>query len=150
MDRSASLISDEMRLRVRHLVPGEIDHELIWLSVSISSLLLAAAWLVLGLPWPICMFHQLTGLPCFTCGMTRCAIRFFHGHFLAALKWNPLVFGLLCGVAAYDIYAFASLATRAPRLRIGFGEMQKKYLRIIAVSALALNWSYLLLHWRDF
>jgi len=150
MDRSASLISDEMRLRVRHLVPGEIDHELIWLSVSISSLLLAAAWLVLGLPWPICMFHQVTGLPCFTCGMTRCAIQFFHGHFLAALKWNPLVFGLLCGVAAYDLYAFASLATRAPRLRIAFGEMQKKYLRIIAVSALALNWSYLLLHWRDF
>src|SRR2546423_14532465 len=105
-----------MRLRVRHLVPGEIDHELIWLSVSISSLLLAAAWLVLGLAWPICMFHQLTGLPWFTRRMARCAIQFFDGHFLAELKWNPLVFGLLCGAAAYDSYAFASLATRAARL----------------------------------
>jgi hypothetical protein len=82
--------------------------------------------------------------------MTRCAIQFFHGHFLAALKWNPLIFGLLCGVAAYDLYAFTSLATRAPRLRIAFGETQKKYLRIIVISALAVNWIYLLLHWRDF
>jgi hypothetical protein len=27
-----------MRLRVRRLSPGEIDHELIWLSVSLASL----------------------------------------------------------------------------------------------------------------
>jgi Protein of unknown function (DUF2752) len=139
-----------MQIARRSLAPGKIDYELVWFSVSVLALGAAAAWLALGLPWPICMFHQLTGLPCFTCGMTRCAIQFFHGHFLAALKWNPLVFGLLCGVVAYDFYAFASLATRAPRLRIAFGEMQKKYLRIIVISALALNWIYLLLHWRDF
>ncbi|HEY2143379.1 MAG TPA: DUF2752 domain-containing protein [Candidatus Udaeobacter sp.] len=139
-----------MQLGVRHIAPGEIDYELVWLSVSVSAFAAAAAWLALGLPWPICMFHQLTGLPCLTCGMTRCAIQFFHGHFLAALKWNPLVFGLLCGVAAYDLYAFTSLATRAPRLRIAFGETQKKYLRVIVIGALALNWIYLLLHWRDF
>jgi hypothetical protein len=139
-----------MQVRGHHLNTGEIDHELIWLSVSIVSVIVAASWLALGLPWPVCVFHQLTGLPCVTCGMTRCAIQFFHGHFLAALKWNPLVFGLLCGVAAYDLYAFTSLAARAPRLRIAFGETQKKYLRIIVISALALNWIYLLLHWRDF
>ena len=139
-----------MQVRGHYLNTGEIDHELIWLSVSIVSVIVAASWLALGLPWPVCVFHQLTGLPCVTCGMTRCAIQFFHGHFLASLKWNPLVFGLLCGVAAYDLYAFTSLATRAPRLRIAFGETQKKYLRIIVISALALNWIYLLLHWRDF
>jgi hypothetical protein len=139
-----------MQFSVRRLAPGELDHELIWLSVSVLSLSFAAAWLTIGLPWPRCVFHDLTNLPCVTCGMTRCAIQFFHGHFLAALKWNPLVFGLLCGVAAYDLYAFTSLATRAPRLRIAFGETQKKYLRIIVISALALNWIYLLSHWRDF
>ena len=139
-----------MQFSVRRLVPGELDHELIWLSASVLSLGFAAVWLTLGLPWPHCVFHAVTNLPCVTCGMTRCAIQFFHGHFLAALKWNPLVFGLLCAVAAYDLYAFTSLATRAPRLRIAFGETQKKYLRIIIISALALNWIYLLLHWRDF
>src|SRR5205823_12774360 len=119
-----------MQLSVRRLAPGELDHELIWLTASVLSLVFAAVWLILGLPWPRCVFHDLTNLPCVTCGMTRCAIQFFRGHFLAAVNWNQVVFGLLCGVEAYDLYAFTSLATRAPRLLIAFGQMQTKYLRI--------------------
>ena len=140
-----------MRFRVRRLATGEIDHELIWLSISLVSLTLAAAWLAIGLPWPRCMFHEITGLPCVTCGMTRCGVQFFHGHFLAALKWNPLVFALLCGVVAYDLYAFATLAMRGPRLRICFCTQRvRTFVRFSVISAFALNWIYLLLHWRDF
>jgi hypothetical protein len=140
-----------MRLRVRRLVPGEIDHELIWLSASLVSLSLAAAWLTVGLPWPVCMFHEMTSLPCVTCGMTRCGIQFFHGHFLAALKWNPLVFTVLCGIVAFDLYALLVLVTRAPRLRIRFSTATAKtFVRMSVISALALNWTYLLLHWRNF
>ena len=139
-----------MQICRRQLDSGDIDHELIWLSVSVLSLGAAALWLVLGLPWPLCVFHQLTGLPCLTCGMTRCGIEFFHGHFFAALKWNPLVFALLCGVIAFDLYASATLAMRMPRLRIVFSEAEKRYLRVIIVAVLALNWLYSLSHWRDF
>jgi len=136
----------------RHqLRPGETDHELIWFTVSVGSLALAIAWFAFGLPWPRCLFHELTGLPCATCGMTRCAIQFFHGHFLAALKWNPLVFTALCGVLAFDAYAFAALATRAPRWRLSFSTRQAKtVVRIAVVSFVILNWLYLLLHWRNF
>src|SRR5260370_35934300 len=115
-----------MQVNQRPLAQGETDHELIWLAVSIGSLALATAWLALGLPWPRCVFHELTGLPCVTCGMTRCAIQFFHGHFLAALKWNPIVFTALSGVMAFDLYAFATLTTRAPRLRISFFTQRAK------------------------
>ena len=140
-----------MRLRIRSLAPGEIDHELIWLSVSVASLGLAAAWLTIGLPWPRCMFHEITSLPCVTCGMTRCGIQFFHAHFLAALKWNPLVFTALCGLTAFDLYAFATLATRGPRLRIClYKRTARTFVRGAVISALALNWTYLLLHWRNF
>ncbi|MBX6326511.1 MAG: DUF2752 domain-containing protein, partial [Chthoniobacterales bacterium] len=104
-----------MQLRRRQLGPGEPDYELIWFVVSVGSLAFAAVWLALGLPWPRCVFHELTGLPCATCGMTRCAIQFFHGHFLAALRWNPLMFAFLCGLAAFDLYALAVLVTGAPR-----------------------------------
>ena len=82
--------------------------------------------------------------------MTRCAIQFFHGHFLAALKWNPLVFAALCGVTVFDLYAFATLAMRAPRLRMVFRQREKKFARGIVIGALALNWIYLLIHWRNF
>ena len=140
-----------MQIVARRLEPGEIDYELVWLGASLASLGVAVAWFTLGLPWPHCVFHDLTGLPCITCGMTRCGIHFFHGHFLAALKWNPLVFAFLCGVTAFDLYAFAVLVTRAPRLRITFGaELQKKFVRSAVIAVLALNWSYLLLHWRNF
>jgi len=140
-----------MRLRVRRLFPGEIDHELIWLSVSLASLGLAAAWLTIGLPWPRCIFHEITSLPCVTCGMTRCGIQFFQAHFLAALKWNPLVFMALCSVTAFDLYASFVLVTRAPRLRFHFSTPTvKTFVRVSMVLALALNWTYLLLHWRNF
>jgi Protein of unknown function (DUF2752) len=139
-----------MRITARHLVPGEIDHELIWLSATAVSLGLAVSWFALGLPWPRCVFHDLTGLPCVTCGMTRSAIQFLHGHFFAALKWNPLVFALLWGVVAFDLYALVTLAMRGPRLRIVFRQAERKYARGVIVAVLALNWFYLLSHWRDF
>jgi hypothetical protein len=139
-----------MRLRIRRLAPGEFDHELLWLSVSLSTLLLAAGWLATGLPWPRCIFHEITGLPCVTCGMTRSAIAFFQGHFLAALKWNPLVFVFLFGAMVFDLYAFAVLVTRSPRLRVVFGQAERKYGRGAVICALALNWIYLLSHYKAF
>jgi hypothetical protein len=139
-----------MQLAWRPRKVHEVNHELLWLAVSLGSLALATAWFALGLPWPQCLFHEITGLPCVTCGMTRCTIQFFHGHFVAALKWNPLVFTALCGVMAFDLYAFATLAMRGPRLRIVFRQTAKKYARGVMVAALALNWIYLLSHWRDF
>jgi hypothetical protein len=150
LERVTTLTSDTMRFRVRRLAADEIDHELVWLSVSFVSLGLAAAWLTIGLPWPRCAFHEITGLPCVTCGMTRCGIQFFQGHFLAALKWNPLVFAFLCGVTAYDVYAFTTLATRAPRLRVAVGHAQRRCARGLVIGALMLNWIYLLIHWRNF
>jgi len=140
-----------VKFSIRRLAPGELDHELIWLSASVSSLALAAAWLTLGLPWPRCAFHELTSLPCVTCGMTRSAIQFFHGHFLAALRWNPFVFAVLCGVIAFDVYALSTIISRTPRLRIHLSTQRAKtLLRVSVISALALNWIYLLLHWRNF
>jgi hypothetical protein len=140
-----------MRLYRRRLAPGETDHELVWLSVSIASLGAAAAWFALRLPWPQCSFHALTGLPCATCGSTRSAIAFFHGQFLNAWKWNPLAFGFLCALSGFDIYAFVVLITRASRLRIAdFSPTEKTVARFLAVALLALNWIYLLSHWRNF
>jgi len=140
-----------MELARRHLATNELDHELIWLSVSLASLGLAVAWLALGLPWPRCLFHDLTGLPCVTCGMTRATVGFFHGHFLTALRWNPLIFGALCSLSIFDIYAFVVLILRAPRLRIAHITAGEGNLFRGAILALfALNWIYLLAHWRSY
>jgi hypothetical protein len=140
-----------VQLTRRHLAPNEADHELIWLSVSLGSLGLAAVWLVLGLPWPRCVFHDLTGLPCLTCGATRSTIEFLHGHFIAALGWNPLAFVALCALSVFDAYAVAVLIMQSPRLRIAhFTSGEKIFVRTLVAALLAINWTYLLAHWRKF
>ena len=134
-----------MQLTRRPLAPNELDHELIWLTVSLGSLALAAAWLALRLPWPHCIFLAVTGHPCVTCGATRSAIAFFHVDFWSAWKWNPLVFLFLSGLSIFDAYAFGVLVTRAPRFRVvQFAPAQKFFLRVLAVILLLSNWIYLL------
>src|SRR5436309_5843580 len=107
-----------MRIQSRRLAPGELDHELIWLSVSLGSLALAAGWFALRLAWPHCIFLAVTGHPCLTCGATRASIAFFPLDFMSAWKWNPLVFTILCGLSIFDSFAFAVLVISAPRLPI--------------------------------
>jgi hypothetical protein len=140
-----------VRLSRRCLHPGELDHELIWFSVSLSSLAMAALWFALHLPWPRCVFHELTGLPCLTCGATRAAMQFFHGNFRVALKWNPLAFAGLCAVSVFDLYAAIVLATHAPRWRIVYlTTFEKRFARMLVVALSLLNWVYLLSHSRNY
>lgn len=134
-----------MRSYFRPLAPKEIDHELLWLLVSSGTFLVLAAWLALGLPTPQCAFHSITGLPCPTCGATRAAIQFLHGHFGTSLRFNPLAFFAFCAVIIFDLYAVAALTTRARRLRIeSFSGAAIKRVRAIALLLLACNWLYLL------
>jgi hypothetical protein len=136
-----------MRLLWRRRSARETDHELIWLAVAIASMAGGALWLALRLPWPRCPFLSVTGLPCLTCGATRCSIALLHGDFLSALRWNPLALAALCALAVFDLYAAIVLVGRMPRLRIvEWTSAEKKMARIAVISLLAINWIYLLAH----
>lgn len=50
--------------------------------------------------YPVCHFHQLTGLNCPGCGMTRAAHALLHGDLGAALHQNALFVGVLLLLAA--------------------------------------------------
>ncbi|MEY2480667.1 MAG: hypothetical protein QOI04_1594 [Verrucomicrobiota bacterium] len=133
-----------MQVSWRRLGPGETDLELLWLSVSLGGLVVAAAWMTLHLPWPHCFFLAVTGHPCVGCGGTRAAIAFFHGDFIASSKWNPLAFVFLCGVALFDVYAAVVLVARVPRLRVKVSGTEKIFARSFVIALLAANWIYLL------
>lgn len=136
-----------MRLRWKRLAPAETDYELLWLCVSVAALAAGALWFGLHLPWPSCAFHAFTGLPCVTCGATRSTIQFLHGHFEAALLFNPLIFVGLCAIAVFDVYALAVLVTRAPRLRVAdWKRTETSVVRALVIAVLVLNWAYLLAH----
>ena len=134
-----------MQISWRRVAPNESDHELIWLIISLASMVGGGVWLALGLPWPRCPFLAVTGLPCMTCGATRSTIALLHGDFLAALRWNPLAFVALCGVVAFDLYALIVVVGGNARLRIvGWTSTEKNITRIAVVGLIALNWIYLL------
>jgi len=50
--------------------------------------------------YPVCLFHELTGLNCPGCGGTRAAYQLLHGHPLAALRDNALFILTLVALAA--------------------------------------------------
>lgn len=89
-----------MRLRQRFSPPVVIA----------SAVLLASALLplpkngaILGLP-SLCPFHNITGLPCPGCGLTRSFVSMGHGHFVQALVWHPLG-PVLFGAALFYVLA---------------------------------------------
>ena len=54
--------------------------------------------------YPICQFHQLTGLYCPGCGATRATYQLLHGNFLAALHDNALYVLALVALALRGIW----------------------------------------------
>lgn len=61
------------------------------------------------------------------------------------MKWNPLVFAILCGLSIFNVYAFVVLIVRARRrLRLELSVNEKKFVRAVAILLLLSNWIYLL------
>jgi hypothetical protein len=140
-----------MRLVSRRLAPGEFDHELVWLTVSVTAIGAGAGWLWLGLDWPRCPLLAMTGYPCLTCGATRCAIAFGHGHMSQAWLWNPLALLGICGLVLFDLYAAIVLGAGLPRLRLtNWTSPEKKVARIAIIALILANWIYLLAHRTQF
>jgi Protein of unknown function (DUF2752) len=102
-------------------------------------------WLYFGLPWPKCWLRHLFGVPCPTCGSTRCALALLQGHLAQAFLLNPLSFVLYLAVLLTDLYAAAVVFLNAPVLRLKRFEI-KKTLAITLSTLVIVNWSYLLAH----
>lgn len=134
-----------MKIERRRLAANELDAELLWLGILGGGGLIAVAWIVLGLPTPHCFFRAITGLPCLTCGGTRCARYLLAGHPSVALAWNPLVFLGIVLATVFLAYAAVVVAFRLPRLRIRFATPREADIARIAVAVVAVvNWIYLL------
>ena len=62
----------------------------------------------------VCVFYELTGLPCPACGMTRSFVCFAHGHVADALHWNLLGPPLWLLLAFLLIRSLLTLTLRRP------------------------------------
>ncbi len=68
------------------------------LAVALSAALGSIALQQAGPLLPGCLFHELTGVSCLTCGLTRSLEVASHGHILAAFRFHLLGPFLLAGM----------------------------------------------------
>jgi len=51
-----------------------------------------------------CIFTNMTGLPCPSCGMSRSVISVFRAKFVEALWWNPLGFVMAFSMLTFPLW----------------------------------------------
>ncbi len=95
------------------------------------------------LPFALCVFKNLSGLPCPTCGSTRAMGRLFSLDLAGALAMNPLT-TLGAGVVAAWALADLALLPRGCALGIDVQPRLASRLRVAALLIFLLNWVYLL------
>jgi hypothetical protein len=97
-----------------------------------------------GLPMPVCWFREFTGLPCPTCGGTRCLLAMGHLDFVSALRFNPLIAIGCVGLALWIVIALFDRAFRTGvtvkirRIMSNWPVLQ------ISGALVVFNWIYLL------
>jgi hypothetical protein len=125
----------------RPLLPGETDHEAIWLSVSLAGSIILGMWLWMGGSLPHCLVMEFFGVPCPGCGGTRALHSLMEGRLVEAFAWNPTVAG---GLVIFNMYAVITLLLRLPRWRPDrITRRQATWIRIAAAAILGMHWLYL-------
>jgi len=106
----------------------------------------AAVWLRLGLPQPVCHFRQWTGVPCPTCGSSRMVEALIGGDLFEALRWNPVALLTLGLLASWAIASTVRHLLGLPRLQPVLESWERTSLLISVVALIAAGWAYLI--WR--
>jgi hypothetical protein len=144
---AARALSRRIGITFRPLAPKETDFEFLFLTVSSGFAATCFTWLQVGVPWPGCVFRRFTGLPCPTCGATRCAMDLLHGDLLGAMRLNPLMFVCYAATCVVNLYAAAALLFQLPRPRLaGLPAKVKRIMSLFLVAVVGANWIYLLAH----
>jgi hypothetical protein len=94
------------------------------------------------LPFSVCLFKTLSGLPCPTCGSTRALGRLVHLDLSGAVLMNPLATAGLLVLALWAV-ADLGLLARGRALDLELGRPLGRVVRIVALAAVLANWVYL-------
>ncbi|MFC2173829.1 DUF2752 domain-containing protein [Acidobacteriota bacterium] len=124
-----------------------IDHELIWGSIGLFALLVARLAPLKAFSLLSCPFKVITGLPCFTCGLTRTFLHMVRFQFSAAFALNPVGTVFFLFVVFFVVYAMVVFLFKLPRLRVRVKNKKIRLALRIGIPLLILaNWIYLIVH----
>lgn len=88
----------------------------------------------------LCVFRNVTNLPCPTCGITRATLAFARGDVLAGVLYNPFVVtALVIGLALCALqWGFGK------RIEIALSPRYKRFGWLLVVGLFVANWAYLI------
>jgi len=134
-----------MHLVYKKRTNGQIEFGIVYGGIALLALCAARFLPVLAF-LPSCPIHDLTGLPCPTCGSSRSIVYLAQGNILSSLMINPLA--ALCVIAAilYFLYSLVAFALGFSKINIQNTEREKNIIRICALSLILANWLYLGVH----
>ena len=116
----------------------------VWAALLATTLVLER-WT--GVAAHTCLFKQVTGCPCPTCGSTRAALSLAHGDMFDALAWNPLMVMVVCAaLVALARLGIGSLRSRDATPRASWSQAQISCLAIGIAAATCANWAYVIWH----
>ena len=96
---------------------------------------------------PSCIFHDITGVPCLTCGGTRSAVALSQFDILSSFLNNPLV-----PLFAAGLFVFSTLISIGYVLNknaeLILSTTEKKLIRYSVFAIIGVNWLFLILSGR--
>lgn len=87
----------------------------------------------------VCLFNNITGLPCAACGLTRACIYLAHGQIAHAAKMNPLVFPVTLLLLLQFLRLCILLATSAD-YQLSPDKITTRILIGLATAAVCATW----------
>lgn len=123
---------------------GYLEIGLIFGAILVVGLLFLRIASTFVIQLPPCTFHNITGIPCPSCGATRSAIQFARGELLTSLRMNPLFFLLYLTVLLWGVVSVILFIIRK-KISITLNLFETRLIRWGALAIILLNWIYLIL-----
>jgi hypothetical protein len=132
-----------MRVHIQRKKPRAPVH-MIWGGIVILTVATVHVWERFLQLWPECPFFRLTGIPCLTCGGTRCLISFSDMSLEASFFYNPLIMVSIVGLVFFSL---AVLVGWLFEIRLAFimNERDRFLFRASIAAAIIANWVFLII-----
>jgi len=123
--------------------PGAIPVGAILAACALGAITMVVLLHLSRLPFSVCIFKAVTGIPCMTCGTTRALARLARLDLAGALAMNPLA---TLGTLAVLPWGAADLLllSRGRALSLELSPAAARVVRIAAVVAVLANWAWLI------
>ena len=95
------------------------------------------------MPPSFCLFHDLTGYPCLSCGATRAANALFEGDILGMIYYNPLIVLFCAGLFFFSLFKALEYIFKF-RINLRLDRSYALALRILTVISVIANWTFLI------